>query len=416
AAIKMSTDFNAAMADVATLIPRNTDLVAGMKKEVQDLAVATGKSTTDLARGLYQVISAGVDARDAMSVLGVAARAAAAGLTDTNTAVDAITSTLNAYGLSADKASQVSDVLLTTVRLGKTTFGELGATIGRVIPIAAQTGVSFEDLNAAIVATTAVGLDTAEAVTGIRAALNNILKPSKQASELAASLGLQFDAQALKAKGLIPMLQEIVKATKGDTEAMTALFGSVEGVNAVLALTSEQGMAKMLAAQQEMQNAVGATDLAFKTQTEGINATGFALAQLQQKAAVTAQNFGDALAPSLSRVLDAAQPLLNAIKGLVDRFANLNPGLQTAIIAAVGLAAAVGPLVLVVGQAMQLFSALAGVAGLLSGAFSFLLGPAGLVVAAIGAIVAIGVVLYRNWDEISAWLTATWSRIRDAAL
>lgn len=426
-AAKMSMDFNGAMANVATLIPGNTDKITGLGDAIKDMSIVTGKATGDLASGLYQVISAGVDVGGAVDVLGVAAKSAAAGLTDTNTAVDAITSALNAYGLQAGEAGGVSDVLLTTVRLGKTTFGELGSSIGQVIPLAAQTGISFEDLNAAIVAMTAVGIKTPQAMSGMRAAISNILKPSADAAKAAARLGIEFDAQALKSKGLVPFLQEIKDKTGGNTDAMTALFGSVEGVNAILALTSDQGVAKLTAAQQEMQNATGATDEAFKQQTTGANAAGFAWTQFRRELEKTAINMGNSLGPALTKILASLQPVIGAVASAVQWFSNLDPRVQSIIIGATALVVALGPVMTVIGTVtsaigavVSVGGALAGILGsiatviapLLMGALSFLISPIGLVVMAIAAVIAIGVLLYKNWDTISAWLSQTWERIR----
>ena len=80
AAFKMSNDFNQAMSNVATLIPRSTARVLELKKSVQDLAIDTGKSTTDIARGLYEVISAFQDSADTAKILEINVKAAAAGI------------------------------------------------------------------------------------------------------------------------------------------------------------------------------------------------------------------------------------------------------------------------------------------------------------------------------------------------
>lgn len=92
-----------------------------------------------------------------MKILEVSAKAAVGGLTETETAADAVTTILNAYKMSAEEAGTVSDQLFTTVRLGKTTFGELGASIAQVAPIAAAYGISIDQVLGAVASLTKQG-------------------------------------------------------------------------------------------------------------------------------------------------------------------------------------------------------------------------------------------------------------------
>ena len=129
------------------------------------LSTGMGESTQTLSKGLYDILSASVAPEKAMSVLETSAKAAKAGVTDTATSVDFITSALNAYGLAADKAGQVSDIAFATVASGKLTFQELASTIGEVAPTANMAGVSLEALGAMLATTTKSGIKAAEAST-----------------------------------------------------------------------------------------------------------------------------------------------------------------------------------------------------------------------------------------------------------
>src|SRR5687768_12475820 len=90
-----------------------------------------------LARGLYDIASSGFKGAQGMKVLEASAIAASAGMSDTATAARAITGVLNAYGLGAERAAEVSDVLFKTVEVGVLTFDELAQQLGDVVGIAA---------------------------------------------------------------------------------------------------------------------------------------------------------------------------------------------------------------------------------------------------------------------------------------
>ena len=265
---KEAREFEKVFTNVASLSAHAADDLESLRKSVLRLAPKVGQGPDALAEALYDVVSAGYAGDEAMDVLEASAKGAAAGLTDTKVAADVVTTALNAYGLGAENAVRITDLIQTAVKEGKTTWAEMGSSLGQVIPLAASTGVEFGVLNAVIATTTSQGIKTAESITGVKAILSAVLKPSSEAAELAGELGLAFDAQALKAKGLAGFLDDVVEATGGNVEPLTKLFGSVEALNTILALTSESGGKKFLQAQEAMQDASGATERAFETQAQ----------------------------------------------------------------------------------------------------------------------------------------------------
>jgi TP901 family phage tail tape measure protein len=266
-AISSAAQFQTGMAEVSTLLDTSKVSMAGLTKEVLGLAKSVGVSPKGLTKAYYQAISAGVDAAQATDLVRVAAKAGIAGLSDTYTAVDVLTSVVNAYGDSAQNASKYSDILFETVRMGKTTFPELARTVGRVAPIAAQMKIPFEEVAAAIGTMTLKGVDTDTAVTGLRQTLVSILNPTKEAADTAAALGLQFNATAVASKGLGQFMDEVMRATRGNAEVLTKLFGNVRALTGVLAAFTGDTFKKQL---EEMQAAAGATDRAFGKMNETV--------------------------------------------------------------------------------------------------------------------------------------------------
>jgi len=238
-ALDVSSEFSAAIAEVSTLVDEATFSTADLTRVTLDLTTTYGGKATDQARALYQTISAGItNAAKATDLLRVANELAIGGVTQTKVAVDALTNVVNAYAATGAQARDVSDAFFVAIRAGKTTAAELAATIGRVAPTAASLGVSFSDLLAGVASITGQGLDTAEAVTGLKAALANIIKPTSDAVKEAGRLGVKFDAAALRAKGLRGFLDSITSSAGFNADSISKLFGSVEALNAVMSLTA----------------------------------------------------------------------------------------------------------------------------------------------------------------------------------
>jgi len=232
--------FEKGLSEVATLLS-DTSVIDSYKQSLLDLSTASGQSLDTLTEGLYQVISASIEAENAMHVLTVATALATGGMSDTATTVDLLTSIINAYGMSATNAGRVSDILFETVRLGKTTISELGASLGTVTSLAAAMGVSLEEVNSALVVMTRGGIQTTNAVTYLRAILNSILKPTESAKKAAAELGIEFNAAALQAKGLVPFLTEVAEKTEGNSDAFAKLFPNIRATTGVTALLKDGG-------------------------------------------------------------------------------------------------------------------------------------------------------------------------------
>jgi TP901 family phage tail tape measure protein len=238
-AAKAAIEFGKEFANVATLI--NTQTPVGvkqlkiLKQQIFELRPELG-SATELTRGLYQALSAGVAPAQAVRLVGEAALFAKAGLTDTLTAVDVLTTVINAYGLSVEKAASVSSVLFKTIEEGKITGEELSSSLGRVISAAAQLNIDLPELNAGIATMTKSGISAAEAMTTMVAILRTFTTPeaTKRFEELGISQAKMRDIIAKD--GLNAALQELGKLLKGDTAATTNLFRETEAQKGIFIL------------------------------------------------------------------------------------------------------------------------------------------------------------------------------------
>lgn len=248
-AYEFEKQFQQSMKEVATLSSGIKGSLTDYMNQVMEITRIIPVEANEAAKALYQIVSAGHDGANGMKVLEASAKAAIGGVTDTATAADAITTVLNAYKLDASKAQEVSDQLFTTVRLGKTDFGQLGKSIAQAAPIAASFGIDIKEVLAAVASITKQGVPTSEAMTKIRAA---ILGTANQLGDA-----------AFKGRTFQEALELIYDKAGGSSTKMKELLGTDEALQAALMLTGEK--AKEAASDlDEVNNSAGAAEAAFK--------------------------------------------------------------------------------------------------------------------------------------------------------
>ena len=248
----------------------------------------TGVAAGDIAEAAYQAISAGQKTENAVAFAGQATKLAAAGFTSSASAVDILTTALNAYGMSADAASHVSDVLLTTQNLGKTSVDELASSMGRVIPLASAYGVSIENLSSVLAVLTANGIATAEASTYAKSMLNELGSTgSNVAKVLKAQTGQSFADLMASGKSLGDVLQVLYDSVGGDSTRFNGLWSSVEAGTAALSLASS-GAGRFNEVLGQMQADSKLTESAYETMTD-------TMAHKMDALKTNAQNLGIAL-------------------------------------------------------------------------------------------------------------------------
>ena len=313
-AISSFASFEEAMKQVATLTNASDEELRQIEDTLLEIAKAGDFSATELANAYYQALSAVGDTTEAMAILQEANKAAIGGNADLFQSVDGLTSMYNAWKLSIDDLAKTNDLLFTAVRMGKTTIDEIAGSIGRVAPLAAQAGVGIEEVLTAVAALTLQGSSTAEAMTQLRGIFSSMIKPSEQAKKMAEELGIQFDVTALKSKGLQGVLNDIAEATEGDSEKMAMLFGEVQALNGVLALTGK-GAEDFAAILSEMEVSAGATDEAVAKMETGLKDTLDRLTGLIDVMKIEAAR---AFAPFLTNVVEIATGFFEWIQNMSD--------------------------------------------------------------------------------------------------
>lgn len=291
-----SMEFETAMAKVGTIADESQKPLGDMRNEILALSSETGKSVGELAEATYQAISASVATESAVDFVGTANKLAVGGFSDTTTAVDILTTAINAYGMSADDASKISDVLITTQNLGKTSVAQLGASMGMVIPLAAAYNMNLEDLAASYALLTANGTQTAQATTYVKAALNELGSTSSVVgSTLKKKTGKTFAELMAEGNSLGDVLQVLADSVDGDTTAFNNMWSSSEAGVGMLSILNS-GTSKYNSLVQAMEGSTGAATAAF----DKMSATGeFAQQRFQNAIENLKIAIGDELAPVL---------------------------------------------------------------------------------------------------------------------
>lgn len=183
ASAKMAMDFEDAMAKVNTIADTTEVPLSELEKAILDLSNQTGISSTEIASNVYDAISAGQKTGDAVNFVSNSTKLARAGFADAGSALDVLTTIMNAYGLEASDVNRVSDVLIQTQNLGKTTVGELSSSMGKIIPTAKANGVALEQVAAGYALMTSNGVATAESTTYMNSMLNELGKSGTKVSD-----------------------------------------------------------------------------------------------------------------------------------------------------------------------------------------------------------------------------------------
>ncbi|GEM_PF-5138246 len=259
AALGSVDEFEHKMAEVSTLSGATAEQIKKLSVGVANLSVPF--SNLQIGEALYQAQSAGVGFGQSLQFVEKSSKLAVAGNADLRASTDLLTNVMNSYSLSADQAGRVSDAAMAAVKGGKTTIREMGADIGKLAAGFASAGISMEDMFAMMATVTSGGIGTAETITYLSAAIQNITKPSEEAKKVAKQLGIEFNFQGLQAKGAIEFFRELSEKTKeysNQAEIITQLFGSEasRGVNQMLRGNAE-ALEKMAEAQRDNS---GATD------------------------------------------------------------------------------------------------------------------------------------------------------------
>lgn len=393
-----AAQFETSTAMVATIADTSQKSLSDISKEVRTYSNETGEAASDMAEATYQAISASVNTADSASFAGTATKLAVGGFTSATTAVDVLTTAINAYGLAASDATQLSDYLITTQNLGKTSVDQLAQSVGKVIPLASAYNVQMDNLSSAYAVLTANGIATAESGTYLKSMLNELGDTGSDVSEvLLNSTGKTFAQLMEQGYSLGDVMAMLGDAVDGDSTAFNALWSSTEAGIGALSLFNA-GADKYNSVLDSMRTSAGATEKAYSTMAD---TTDKSKQRMENSFNNLKISVGDVLNPALTQVYDG---FTNVFAGMSD-FVDEHPAVVAAISAiAVGVGGFTG--------ALAAYNIATTAAKFVTEAFTatlaanpFVLAAAGIVAVTAAAVTLTGVLITQS-DEYEG-MTAT---------
>lgn len=369
--VKSFMEFENEMANVQTLADTTVKSMDQLSEEALQASNAVNISAETIAKSAYDALSSGIDTANVFDYMTNAGKAAKAGQAELNDVVNGSTSIMNAWKIASSQSVGVFEKMLVAQDKGKTTLGQISQNIGQITGLAPQLNISLEETLAATAALTKNGVQTSSAINGLKAVMSNVLKPTAEAAEEAARLGLQFNAAALRSKGLTGFLKDVMDKTGGSSESLAKLFGSVEGLSQIMLLGGTAAV-DYQDALDAMAQSSGKLDAAFSTVT---SSRAEKLSSSMNKLKNNAIEFGRSLAPYIDIAADALDNLSVKISGLSDE--QMRSLLETSlwISGALAMAGAIGKVTNAVKIMSAAFGAgggwavlgIAGIAGLVAG-------------------------------------------------
>ena len=346
ASAKMAVDFEDSIAQVSTIMDEGVMSVDEMEDAIIGLSNETGIAAGDIADNVYNAISAGQDTADAVDFVRQSTKLATAGFAESGDTLDILTTILNAYGLEAGKVTEVSDMLVQTQNLGKTTVSELSSAMGKVIPTANANGVALDQLCASYAIMTANGVATAETTTYVNSMLNELGKTGSTTDViLREKTGKSFSELMASGSSLADVLQIIDGAAKDENLTMSDMFSSAEAAKAGLILLGDSADT-FNGTLKEMRQSTGATDTAF----EKMQTTSYDIKIAMNELKNTMLQFGQTI---MSSAAPLVEQFTEKVHTLCEWFGSLDDGQQQTILKIGLFTAAVGPAAIGIGKFAQ---------------------------------------------------------------
>lgn len=387
-AVKLGMDFEQGMAQVAAISGASAEEMAAMEAQARELGSTTKFSALQAAEGMEFLARAGFSANEVMSAMpGLLDLAAASGV-ELGAAADITSNILSGFGMKAEEAGRVADVLAKATGSSNTSVEGMGEAMKYVAPVAATLGLSVEETAAAVGLLGDAGIQGGQAGNMISRGLLNMSKESGPAADKMEELGMKmFDANG-SMKPLPEVVAELEKGLEGMTDQQKlATLETIFGANAVSGWSAliDAGSDSLEGFTGDLNDAEGAA--AKMAEIMGDTTTGRLLALKSAIEEVGLQLY-EALQPAVEIIIEKLTDLASWFNSLSDE--------QVQTIAIIGaVVAAIGPLIGILGTIIIVISKVVG-------AFALITPPVLLVIGIIGAIIAIGIQLYKHWDTIKA--------------
>lgn len=417
-AIKTASDFEAGMSKVSALSGATGDDLKMLEDKAREMGSTTKYSATEASEALSYMALAGWDAEQMAEGLEPSLKLAGAAGMELALATDIVTDTMSMFGMEASEATKMTDMLAYAQANSNTDVQQLGEALKYCGASANAMGYDLADTTALLGIFADQGLKGSSAGTTLNAMFRDMKAKAKDGAIAIGDTNVAIVDANGNYRDMTDILADVEKATEGMTQAerdmaLSSVWGTeaLKGVN----MAFEAGVPKIREFEEGIRNSDGAASEMYDTMQNNLQG-----AIDNMKSA-----FEGLLITIGQRLIPIFQSLVEGITNVFTWFNNLNPAIQNVIIGVGGFLAILGPLLLIVGNVIifivklstsisalvTFFSAGGAGAGILSAAIGALSGPIGIAIGVITALIAVGVLLYNNWDTIKAKCSEVWNSI-----
>ncbi|UXD81556.1 minor tail protein [Lactococcus phage D6890] len=411
AAAKVGGDFEAQMSRVKAISGATGSSFEELRQQAIDLGAKTAFSAKESAAGMENLASAGFNAKEIMEAMPGLLDLAAVSGGDVALASENAATALRGFNLDASQSGHVANVFAKAAADTNAEVGDMGEAMKYVAPVANTMGLSLEEVAAAIGIMSDAGVKGSQAGTTLRGALSRLAKPTKPMIEKMQELGISFYDASGKMIPLKDQISVLKKSFTGLTQeqknnALVTLYGQ-ESLSGMVALV-DKGPDALGKLTSSLENSDGAADKMARTMQDNMNSSLEQMMGALESAAIVIQKV---MAPAVRKIADA-------VSGMVDMFVSAPEPVQKMIVVIGLIVAAIGPLLVIFGQAVVTiqrvkvgFMALQAGLALMETSLAAVILPVLGIVAAIAAVIVIGVLVYKNWDKIVAFGKKAWANI-----
>lgn len=425
AAVKTASDFEASMSKVKAITQASTSDFKKLNNEAIKLGAETAFSSTEVADAMTEMAKAGWETEEILSGMSGVLDAAASSGEQLATVSTIVADAITGFGLKAGDSSRVADLLTQAANAGTIDIADLGETFKYVAPVAQSMNLSIEDVTTAISAMSMAGIKGSQAGTSLRTLLTNLVKPSDDMAVAMKKLGISATNSDGSMKSLDGIVENLRNSFSGLTQAEKAKYAAT-----LAGKTGMSGMLALLNLTEKQYNDIGKSmdeckNVASKTAKVMQDNLKSKIEQLGGSLESLGIKIGNMIIPKLTKITEK-------VTDVVNNFTNMDSGTQKSIMTMLAFAAAVGPILMIVGKLTSgvggiiiFISQFAKMAKMIKAGttamtiFSTCTSVASLgIVAAIVAVIAIVVLLIKNWDKVKAvgakvasYITKTFSKM-----
>ena len=308
-----SVKFSDALAKLQTQLHGTGYTADDFKQQILNLSNQTGISATEITNAMYMASSGGIKAGNAMNFITNASKLSQAGFANLTDTVNLLTTVMANYKGSADSVNNISNILIRTQQMGKTTVGQLAEEMGKCISMSKESGLSFAQVGTAMGMLTQKEGNTAQATTQFSSLLTQLTKGGTKASKALKEMsGKTFPELEASGVTLGQALNMLAQYAKKNHIPFSNLFTNVNAVRGALTLASNSGkdFANNLATMTKKGDSLN------QSFNDVSHTTGYKLKQALTQLQNSAIKLGDSLQPLIVRIANGISKIALAINKL----------------------------------------------------------------------------------------------------